>query len=264
MSFTQQSWGRISGSANNDVVTLQNGSYIGAPNLFTYISATDTLADIAASNYFLAVFNELNVNDLIYVAGTDGVDFLTVLTVSNASVTVAVNTAGGDVTGPASSTNNNFVLFNGTTGKIIKDSTFSIVPGSAGGTGVANIGKTITIGGDVTTDEAVTFSGAFTFTGTITANTAVTFPTSGTLATTDGTIASANILSGVTAVYGGGGTSNAFTVTGLTTAFMAVCTIQTATNNVSVTTVVCTADTLTVGFSADPGAGTTVNYWAYK
>jgi hypothetical protein len=56
----------------------------------------------------------------------------------------------------------------------------SVIPGQYGGTGVANTGKTITIGGNFA------MSGAFTFTGTVTGNTAVTFPTSGTLATTGG------------------------------------------------------------------------------
>lgn len=56
-----------------------------------------------------------------------------------------------------------------------------ILPGANGGTGVANTGKSITIGGNVT------LSGAYTFTGTLGANTAVTFPASGTLATTSGT-----------------------------------------------------------------------------
>lgn len=53
-----------------------------------------------------------------------------------------------------------------------------VVAGANGGTGIANAGKTLTIGGNVM------FSGAFTFTGTLTATTAVTFPTSGMLATT--------------------------------------------------------------------------------
>ncbi len=50
--------------------------------------------------------------------------------------------------------------------------------GTRGGTGVANTGKTITLGGNFTT------SGAFDLTGTLTGATSVTFPTSGTLATT--------------------------------------------------------------------------------
>jgi hypothetical protein len=50
--------------------------------------------------------------------------------------------------------------------------------GAQGGTGVANISKTITIGGNVT------HSGAFTTTIIVTANTSVTLPTSGTLLAT--------------------------------------------------------------------------------
>jgi hypothetical protein len=52
-----------------------------------------------------------------------------------------------------------------------------LVNGAQGGTGVANTGKTITIGGNLTT------SGAFSTTLTATGNTTLTLPTSGTLAT---------------------------------------------------------------------------------
>jgi hypothetical protein len=62
----------------------------------------------------------------------------------------------------------------------------SVVAGQYGGTGVANTGKTITIGGDFTT------SGAHTTTLTTTANTSVTLPTTGTLATLAGTETLAN------------------------------------------------------------------------
>lgn len=51
----------------------------------------------------------------------------------------------------------------------------SLVLGQYGGTGVANTGKTITLGGNLTT------SGAFASTFTMTNTTGVTFPTSGTL-----------------------------------------------------------------------------------
>lgn len=60
-----------------------------------------------------------------------------------------------------------------------------VLLGTNGGTGVANTGKTITLGGNLAT------SGAFSSTFTMTNTTAVTFPTSGTLATTTGTIANA-------------------------------------------------------------------------
>lgn len=51
------------------------------------------------------------------------------------------------------------------------------LPGSQGGTGVANTSKTITLGGNLTT------SGAFASTFTMTNTTGVTFPTTGTLST---------------------------------------------------------------------------------
>ena len=54
----------------------------------------------------------------------------------------------------------------------------SVVAGQYGGTGVANTGKTITLGGNLTT------SGAFTTTLTVGANTSLTLPSSGTVIST--------------------------------------------------------------------------------
>jgi len=56
----------------------------------------------------------------------------------------------------------------------------TVIAGQYGGTGVANTGKTITLGGNLTT------SGAFATTLTATATTAVTLPVTGTLATLAG------------------------------------------------------------------------------
>ena len=86
----------------------------------------------------------------------------------------------------------------------------SVIAGLYGGTGVANSGKTITLGGNLTT------SGAYNLTATLSANTSVTFPTSGTLATTAATSLSSlatvgTISSGtwngtvIGAIYGGTG-----------------------------------------------------------
>ncbi len=54
----------------------------------------------------------------------------------------------------------------------------TVLTGQYGGTGVANTGSTITLGGNLTT------SGSFASTFTMTNTTSVTFPVSGTLATT--------------------------------------------------------------------------------
>ena len=98
----------------------------------------------------------------------------------------------GDVTGPSGATANNVAIFNGVTGKIIKDggtlatSAFTdttnannissgLLSPTYGGTGVNNGTKKITLGGNLTT------SGSFDTTLTTTAATSVTLPVSGTL-----------------------------------------------------------------------------------
>jgi len=63
----------------------------------------------------------------------------------------------------------------------------SVIAGLYGGTGVANSGKTITLGGNMSTAGSFTTSGAFATTLTTTAATNVTLPTAGTLATLAGT-----------------------------------------------------------------------------
>lgn len=74
----------------------------------------------------------------------------------------------------------------------------SVIAGQYGGTGIANTGKTITLGGNLTT------SGAFTTTLTSTANTSVTLPITGTLATLAGSETLTNkSINGVTLVSGG-------------------------------------------------------------
>jgi hypothetical protein len=61
-----------------------------------------------------------------------------------------------------------------------------VLLGANGGTGVANTGRTITLGGNVSTAGALTTSGAFGVTLTATNTTSVTLPTAGTLATLAG------------------------------------------------------------------------------
>lgn len=70
------------------------------------------------------------------------------------------------------------------------------------------------------------------------------------------------IIANVTAAYGGGGTSNAFTATGLSSTSIVTAVIATSTNAVAIAKAVPSANTLTVTFTADPGAATTVYYIA--
>jgi hypothetical protein len=124
------------------------------------------------------------------------------LTTSGAFASTFTMTAATSVTFPTSGT-----LATSTTLGTVTTGTWNatVIAGQYGGTGVANTGKTITLGGNLTT------SGAFASTFTMTAATAVTFPTSGTLATstTLGTVTTgvwnATIIS---PIYGGTGVNN--------------------------------------------------------
>lgn len=70
----------------------------------------------------------------------------------------------------------------------------------------------------------------------------------------------ARILCGITPSYGGGDTSNTFTVAGLTSGAHGSATIRTSANSVAVAKAVPGTDSLAITFTADPGAGTTVDY----
>lgn len=63
-----------------------------------------------------------------------------------------------------------------------------------------------------------------------------------------------------TAAYGGGGTSNAFVTTNMTASSIVTATILSQANAASIVKAVPGTNTLTVTFSADPGAGTTVSW----
>lgn len=74
--------------------------------------------------------------------------------------------------------------------------------------------------------------------------------------------AGAAIHAGTTTAFAGGGTSNAFTVTGMASSWVVIASNLTSTNSVSITKVVPSTNTLTITWSADPGANTTVNWIA--
>ena len=89
-----------------------------------------------------------------------------------------------------------------------------ILPGANGGTGVANTGKTITLGGNLTTSGTASIgSSTNTVALNTTANTSVTLPTTGTLATlagaetlTNKTMSTGSTWNGNTVAVGYGGT----------------------------------------------------------
>lgn len=70
----------------------------------------------------------------------------------------------------------------------------------------------------------------------------------------------ARIIANTTGTYAGGGTSNTFAATGLTSAAKGSAVIRASTNSVAITKALPGTDTLAITFSADPGANTTVDY----
>lgn len=145
--------------------------------------------------------------------------FLTVgsgLSITGTTLT-ATGGGSGDVVGPASSTDSVPAMFDGTTGKLLKNSTptgtgnpvLATGPTISGATlsgtttastvnaGTANIttfkvldavdqshGLTFVVSSDLSADKTFTYTGAFNYTMTLTGDTSVTFPTSGTLVAT--------------------------------------------------------------------------------
>lgn len=106
---------------------------------------------------------------------------------------------------------------------------------------------------------------SFVVIGTIAANSVVT------TAIKDANVTLAKLAAGITPshivkfagtseAYAGGGTSVAITVTGALPTDVATAVIRSSTNAVSIVKAVLTDDTLTVTFSGDPGAGTTIDY----
>lgn len=93
MTFTIANWGSTSTSLNagQETVTPFGGSPTveNTCNVFTYISPTDAVATITASNYFLAQYASLSVGDIIWGSGTDASFAVQVTAVSSTTVTVA-------------------------------------------------------------------------------------------------------------------------------------------------------------------------------
>lgn len=71
-----------------------------------------------------------------------------------------------------------------------------------------------------------------------------------------------SVIANTTSAYAGGTASNAFTATGLTSSSIVVASNLNTTNAVSIVKVVPSSNTLTVTWSADPGANSTVSYVA--
>jgi hypothetical protein len=189
---------KINGTSLSGLATgiLKNTTSTGVPTIAA--AGTDYQAPITLTTTGSGVAtlssNTLNIPNVSYTLPTatsstlggvkpDGTSILNsagVLSVTPVSI-------GAQVAGDYLTSSTGVTSFNGSTTGLTPASASNgavtlggILVGANGGTGVANTGKTITLGGNLTT------SGAFTTALTSTANTAITLPVSGTLATLDG------------------------------------------------------------------------------
>jgi len=175
----------------NQSTAAQNGRYnltqVGdgsTPWILTRCGVCDQASEIPGSYVFVkAGTTQANTGWVAYVADPDtfvvGTNNITYFQFSGVGTYTA--STGLTLTGTAFSVNASQTQV--TAVGTLTGGTWnaSVIAGQYGGTGVANTGKTITIGGNFTT------SGAHTTTLTTSGNTNVTLPTTGTLATIAGT-----------------------------------------------------------------------------
>ena len=165
-SFTVNAQGQLTAAAGNVVIapagtlsgTTLNSSVVSSSLTSVGTIVTGVWNGTAITNTYLAN-SSVTVNGTSISLGGSGTvtaaaGTLTGTTLNSTVVSSSLTSVGTIATG----------VWNGT-----------LIAGQYGGTGVANTGKTITIGGNLTT------SGAFTTTLTVTGNTALTLPTTGTV-----------------------------------------------------------------------------------
>jgi hypothetical protein len=175
----------------NQSTAAQNGRYnltqVGDgsnPWVLTRCGVCDQASEIPGSYVFVkAGTTQANTGWTAYVANPDtfvvGTDSITYFQFSGAGTYTA--STGLTLTGTAFSVNASQTQVTAVGTLTSGTWNASVIAGQYGGTGVANTGKTITLGGNFTT------SGAHTTTLTTSGNTNVTLPTTGTLATIAGT-----------------------------------------------------------------------------
>jgi len=105
MAFNPSNFGVISPTCIIPSQTLQSGSVLGSPGLYNYQSGSETLATIAAADYFESMGNVLYAGDVIFIKGSDGSGLYQVSSASKDPLSVSIvpiyNYIGGDFALPA-------------------------------------------------------------------------------------------------------------------------------------------------------------------
>lgn len=273
-------------------VTEYTPGFVGTAPVVIQVDTTDTYATVTTTGYLNgakalgSTFSDHQMA-LVYTSD-DGVIWLQVAIDTSGNVSLQLPESPGEVTLPTIT--NHIIVSTNTTGTLANLTGVAINNGSiqaglsgTAGTlisypataskgsfivaGVANTGDTTTTLSNVAMGQAsvVSIPDPANAVGRLLVAASATPFVSGNLVKASGTgglvvDAGARILSGTTGSYAGGGTSNAFTVTGLTSAAVGSCVIRTSTNASSIAKAVPGTNILTVTFSADPGATTTVDY----
>ena len=140
------------GGSNTQVQFNNNGVFGGDSN-FVFNNSTDTLTISNMSGSLTRLSTDVS----YLVAGSN----VTITSASNGQITIASSGGGGggDVAGPASSTANAVALFNGTTGKIVKNSGLTtdgsnslFIGGTLGVSGSTIFGADVVPSADITYD----------------------------------------------------------------------------------------------------------------
>lgn len=238
------------------------------PN-FIFLKTNDTLATVTTAGYLSKA-----VHDNLLTVSEDCIAFVT--TSDKGSVQLAVSITGtipnlvySLVTNPSSGGSFGGNVQAGSSGV---SGDFISFPATAS-TGHLTVAAASNAGNTVNTITNASQAAARTFTIPDPANATANFVlapaalVNGNVVKASGTVgvvvdSGFSVKANTTAAYAGGGTSNAYAAAGLTATSIVVASILNSTNAVSITKVVPSSNTLTVSFSADPGAATTVSYIA--
>lgn len=241
--------------------TSQTGLAGVTPRLI-FINTNDTVGAVTTTGYLTQAASEgmdLSATDMALVSTTTGSQLYQVSitgTVPSRVFSLVAPTSGGNIIAGS----------NGVAGYLASYSSTS-ASGYLKLQAIANSGNFITTISNIAMGQATTISipdpGASTARFAITASSLV----NGNIVKASGTSgllvdAGFALLAKTTAVFAGGSASNAYAATGLVATSIVVVTSLATTNAVSIIKAVPGTNTLTVTWSADPGAATTVSYVA--